>query len=869
MSEEFFHGYTPVAAGNQNYLERPRINQLLERAVQNPIVSVVAGAGYGKSYAVYSFVRKYNVRTAWIQCSERDNVGERFWENFISAISIINEKTARKLLELGFPATEQQFSQHLKTVRNDAIPNEKYIFVYDDIHLITDKTVLRFMEHLLTSPFPNISFILISRSEPALNLEKRMSKKAIERITEDDLRFSRNEMVSYFSLRHITPAPQTASAIYHETEGWAFAIQLAFLSLRNASEGTLRQGPAEPRFPSGWVYIPQALRTNTFKLIESEMMAGLSSQLRRFLIKLSLIEHFNRDLLREIEKDYSIIKEMEEIGSFIRYDSYLNSYHIHHLLLDYLRERQNELSGEEKKDVWTKAALWCAANNLKMDAIAYYEKIGDYDDIVKILNTLPLLLHVRMARFIFDILNRAPETIFQGRIETIEMYFRTLSSLGLFEQGHRETLDALQELKARSESTEKHRFLMSAYFTLGFTGLIQSIHTRRYDFIDYFREASIEWRNAGYTAKAPLNGIALSSYVCRVSAPASKKEIEEYIDVIAKIAPYAMEALGGCMSGMYELARGEFAFFRGEHEEAEKQLLSSLKEARKKQQYEIENRALFYLLRIYLYRGNSDELENILKQLETQLGEDLYMNRYFYHDIVSGWYYIQTGREEKIAPWLKSDYEESELNNIAQGLEKLVKAKYYFSEKRYPAALAVIENRGETELILFGDIEMKVLEAVCRYRQSDRAGAFRALGEAYRLAVPAGFFVPFAELGKDMRSLAEAAIRDTAAGDTTAGKEASGLPPEWLDEICRNTAVYAKKLYRQTGQPGKRGSRTLSHREKEVLIGLSQGLTREEIAGAASISPNTVKSVTRSIYNKLGALNHADAVRIATEKGIL
>jgi LuxR family maltose regulon positive regulatory protein len=55
----------------------------------------------------------------------------------------------------------------------------------------------------------------------------------------------------------------------------------------------------------------------------------------------------------------------------------------------------------------------------------------------------------------------------------------------------------------------------------------------------------------------------------------------------------------------------------------------------------------------------------------------------------------------------------------------------------------------------------------------------------------------------------------------------------------------------------------------EILTGLSQGLTREELAVASSISVNTVKSVIRSIYNKMGAINRADAVRIATAMGIL
>jgi LuxR family maltose regulon positive regulatory protein len=61
----------------------------------------------------------------------------------------------------------------------------------------------------------------------------------------------------------------------------------------------------------------------------------------------------------------------------------------------------------------------------------------------------------------------------------------------------------------------------------------------------------------------------------------------------------------------------------------------------------------------------------------------------------------------------------------------------------------------------------------------------------------------------------------------------------------------------------------LSRRELDVLTGLSQGLTREEIAEAGSVSINTVKSAITGIYQKLGAVNRADAVRIATEIGIL
>ena len=62
---------------------------------------------------------------------------------------------------------------------------------------------------------------------------------------------------------------------------------------------------------------------------------------------------------------------------------------------------------------------------------------------------------------------------------------------------------------------------------------------------------------------------------------------------------------------------------------------------------------------------------------------------------------------------------------------------------------------------------------------------------------------------------------------------------------------------------------TLSRREKEVLTAILQGMTRLEIAAQTSLSANTIKSITRSVYNKLGALNKADAARIAASMDLV
>ncbi|MDR1863451.1 MAG: LuxR C-terminal-related transcriptional regulator [Treponema sp.] len=856
MPDRNFRSNVSLSPGNQIYLERPQIDILLEKAVQNPVVIACAGAGYGKTHAVYSFVRKYKILTSWIQLSERDNIRDRFWENFIAGVTLVNQKAAVRLAKIEFPETERQFERYMTIPRMETPSDMKCIFVYDDFHLIHDKAVLRFMEGSITSNFPNITSIIISRSEPPLNLVKLLSKGLLGRITEDDLRFSREEMVEYFRIQDIKPSPRAISSIYHDTEGWAFAIHLAGLSLKNASPGA--------------DYVPQAMRSNIFKLIESEIITVISGELRKFLIKLSLIDHLIPELLQKIAAGRPLIEEMEQISSFIRFDTYLNAYRIHHLLLEYLTGKQQELSGEEQREVYEQAAGWCVQNSQKLDAINYYEKAGDYARLIDVVYTLPLVMPNRTAQMLLEILNRAPPEIYDQIANAHILRTRLYLTLEMFEKAKEELSALITKVEAQPPSSSTSRSLAGCYNNLGFIGLLTSSYTRDYDYVRYFERAKQHYDQSHYETKPPVSVISLTSYLCRVNSE-EKGEFERYIDAVTGAVPYLSVSMGGCALGMDDLARGELAFFKGDMSGAETMSLQALHKARQGNQYEIENRALFYLLRINLSRGNYEKIQEMLRQMEAQLDQTCYVNRFTYHDIVTGWYYSQIGQPDRLAAWLKNDFEESDLNSMAHGLEILVKAKYHLAEKRYPAALAVLESQGERNsrwAHVLGKIEISVLEAVCQYRLREKESAFAGLEHAYSLAQPNALYMPFIEMGKDMRALAGAALKDGA----------TAVPSVWLERVCRNASAYAKKLFMEAEQrrpaaqerrQSDRAAVVLSRREKEILTGLSQGFTREEIAGFSSISVNTVKSVIRSIYNKLGAVNRADAVRIATQLGLL
>jgi LuxR family maltose regulon positive regulatory protein len=680
------------------------------------------------------------------------------------------------------------------------------------------------------------------------------AKGILARMDEENIRFTREEMLEYFNEQGISVTPLTADAIYKDTEGWIFALYLAGRSIQNSGDVN---------------YIPQAMHDNIFKLIEKEIVSTVSPGLRKFLICLTLVEHLHSDMLLEIGTA-KIIAEMESLGSYITKDIYANTYHIHPLLVEYLRGMQAEISEDEKKEIYLKAARWCLANNQKVAAINYSVLAGDYEELFRIIYTLPMLLPRDTATMLLEIMNNIPESIYHENTVSYIVRTRLFIILGMLDEAELELKTIIKKLEAEVSKTASPsasinvnmaRTLQGCWNNLGFLCFIRANISGDYSFTEFFKKAYDYFLICKYTPIPPISVLNIGTFICRVNS-IEKGEMEKFTEALALAVPYMASSMGGCAWGFNELAVAELAIYRGELNAAEEWSIKAVKKAREKDQYEIENRALFFLLRIALARGS--ETEEIIKQMEAQLDKPNYVNRSAFHDIIMGWYYIQTGSFQRVALWLKNNFEESDLNSHVQGLETLIKVRYHIAAGEYSAAMAAIQIQARLGDFVLGRIGLKVLEAVCRYKNGDKAESFTVLKEAWDMAEPNGFMMPFTEQGKDMRTLVSAALEN--------GK--TGMKQKALEQIRLSASAYAKKLaiiQRHLGTAKSHAGLAdeLSKRELEVLINMSQGLTGEEIAQDTGLSFNTVKSIIKRIYCKLGALNRVDALRIAGELGLL
>ena len=114
------------------------------------------------------------------------------------------------------------------------------------------------------------------------------------------------------------------------------------------------------------------------------------------------------------------------------------------------------------------------------------------------------------------------------------------------------------------------------------------------------------------------------------------------------------------------------------------------------------------------------------------------------------------------------------------------------------------------------------------------------------------------------------AIRAGARGYLLKGASAAAIAQAIRDVASGNSAMeprIAAKLVTAVRTP--RAADRLTDREREVLGLIAQGLAGKQIARALTISERTVKFHTASLLHKLGADNRAQAVALATQRGLI
>jgi LuxR family maltose regulon positive regulatory protein len=775
-----------------------------------------------------------------------------FWETFSQTFASLNPDLASSLLSLGFPETEEMRYFLRELLRDEIKQRFNYVFVFDDLHLLKEEgAVFNFIGQVAFFSSVGTNVIMISRRDAIPNAAEILEKGLLSRIDESALLFTRDEVAEYLKLADITFSDGILTDILYDTEGLPFMVALAIRLLA--------------RNPDDFAFVRSTFKGSFEQIIDRQLFAVISEELQNFLLKLSLVKHLAPELIAEMENGQHFLRELLRATSLIRYDYYMHVYRLHHLLLAYLEDRQDLLTEKDRLETYEKAARWCAANGYRLDAFRYYHSAGDYHSIIVLAYTYPLALPLDVAEELLGIFEEASEEVLDSDPSGRVLHTRLILLVGRLDEAVEQVQKNIALLEKRPLNAANGRTLMGLHNNLGFMKMLRFSHTGDCSFYRHFENALSYFEASGDPPVGGYQMYNVGPYAFQAGRSGAD-DPKAYIEAVRRSAACTTITMRGCMHGLDILASAEYAFFCGRNGEAENHALRCITAAHEYGQFEIESRALFILIRVYLQMGRYEMILNALARLEALTEVKSFTYRYLVYEVISGWFYATIGEIDRVESWLKSDHWSPDQNSFISGIDDFAKARYYLAQKNYQTLFSFVNSRatqyGVAHFIV-GRVGALAMKSVCYLHFGNREEAFAQLREAYDLSRPLELNMPFIELGSEMRRLAAAALKASV----------SGIPTEWLERIRSQATTYTKRVTfirsRYQATHGIETSVQLTDRELEILRDLTHGLSRMEISLARGISINTLKSMLRMICDKLGVESLMDAIRFVTAKRLL
>jgi LuxR family maltose regulon positive regulatory protein len=250
------------------------------------LVEAPAGAGKTTLVAQWHASSAGSRRFAWLSLDGGDNDPVRLWWHVTGALQRACPELRGKAPRLSRGALPKLGNTLLVALASRlAALRTPVVVVLDDYHEIREPACHELTEALLRYLPRSVQVVLVTRTDPPLQLGRLRAAGEAAVIGAGDLRFTRAEVAALACAVGGTRLSEPGlTALMTRTEGWPAGVYLAALWMRgNPAPGTLiRQATAGNRFIA------------TF--LAEEVLNGQPPDVRQFLLRTSILERFTAPL---------------------------------------------------------------------------------------------------------------------------------------------------------------------------------------------------------------------------------------------------------------------------------------------------------------------------------------------------------------------------------------------------------------------------------------------------------------------------------------------------------------------------------------------------------------------------------------------
>jgi LuxR family maltose regulon positive regulatory protein len=351
-----------VESRGTRYLVRPRLRDLLDGTGSARVVLLSAPAGFGKSALLADWVTSAGLRFAWLSLDSADNDPARLLRYLrVAAASLrARQEGARPGLAPADPPDHELAIADLLSALGEQ--PDPALLVLDDYHVIEAAAGHAVVATIIERLPVNARLVIATRADPPLPLARLRARGELVEIRADVLRFTREEAAAFLAgPMGIELAPELVDVLVRRTEGWAAALQLAAISLRNRADvaRVVREFGASNRF--------------LLDFVVEEVLANQPDEITDFLLRTSVLDRLTGSLCDELtgRSDGSEILDRLERANMLLFplDQDRHWYRYHGLFAELLQARLAMREPDLASMLHARAAAWLEAHGLLDDAI--------------------------------------------------------------------------------------------------------------------------------------------------------------------------------------------------------------------------------------------------------------------------------------------------------------------------------------------------------------------------------------------------------------------------------------------------------------------------------------------------------------------
>ncbi len=821
---------------NKRILSRARIDSALFAVFEYPLTILEAPMGYGKTTAVKLFTRNQSVRSFWFTFSDLSHSEAAFWDSFADDIMEMDKQAGIALKSLGLPADAPQMERVLHILGRVKF-EENYLMVLDDYHLARDAHLNSMLLRLAQEELEGLSILLVTRDTTGLDFVELLSRGQCCLLPRQLLKFTEDELGDYCRMMQEHISEEDLNQVWQHTDGWISFAYILLLGLENG--------------------IPVGMNTNVESMIERALFARYDSSMQDFLLRLSIMEEFTAEqaaMVTQAEDAPRRLKLLNMENAFVFYEESTGKYHIHQVLLNYLRLKR-PFSNEELRTLYGRLGDWLLSSQEFLPAYRYWNQAGRVEDILSHLNDPK---NIRNQWLDFDgadeMFDRVPrQLLFQYPFAyLLHIFYSILLGKENTVLSWSERLDELERYYTEREGLDqvyRNRIFGEILIVRKFT-LFNDVAAMRASDHEIFR--LLNGQNSYITLKDNEFTFASPHYLYLYYRDrGGLKKLAKLLSVDVGYAKFS----GGCGTGSDALASAEYALETGELDSAEKHCRRAIAKSESMQQVCVAICARFSLIRLRLAEGKVTEALRMLDQMGYDVEKE---NRAILNttvDLCRGYVLACLGHPEGIPVWLQTgelrgtDFFSQGIafSYIVYGKTLLALGKYAELEARieqFEAYFSVFSNR-------LGLIHNRIFEASARSHLYGPQNGMPFLKAALLEAEDDNLVLPFAESAPHILGMLKQIAKENPDN-------------KFLNRILalsRNYETIAAGLSQPTV--------TLSQRETDILSLAAMGLSRKEMAARLYISEETAKTHFKNIYQKLGVNSKVSAIKLAQDRGYL